>query len=269
MRSPCGEYLAACTISPWSSVCTRLRVAMSQMEAVRLSDAETSRVESGEKSTPFIPYSLCEKTLSYVFASHTNTSSPLYLPVPAAIHLPSLDTARQVTSRTAIVAICLPSSTPHTPTPPSPPLKRYSPFAENVTEDILLRTLISIAGFDYKHQRTLHLVSTHRSLSTTWSSATQCSSALVGVTDKQAVVRMPSPHFVHVAPTLHCLVFSAPQPTNRSSSSSTRTARPTSRHPFRESLRLVVGQLYRILLDESTTFVLFSCPFYRLLRPGR
>ena len=35
MRSPCGEYLAALTVKPpWSSVCTRLRVSMSQMEAL-------------------------------------------------------------------------------------------------------------------------------------------------------------------------------------------------------------------------------------------
>ena len=38
IRSPCGEYLAAVTQPPWRSVCTRLRVAMSQTEAV-LSDA--------------------------------------------------------------------------------------------------------------------------------------------------------------------------------------------------------------------------------------
>ena len=50
--SPCGEYLAANTQLPWSSVCTRWPVAMSQMEAFPESDAETSRVESGEKSTP-------------------------------------------------------------------------------------------------------------------------------------------------------------------------------------------------------------------------
>ena len=52
IRSPCGEYLAALTKSAWSSVRTRWRVAMSQMEAVLLCDAETSRVELGEKSTP-------------------------------------------------------------------------------------------------------------------------------------------------------------------------------------------------------------------------
>ena len=61
IRSPCGEYLAAITHFtwwcdptefPWWSVCTRSRVSMSQMVAVSLSDAETRRVESGEKSTP-------------------------------------------------------------------------------------------------------------------------------------------------------------------------------------------------------------------------
>ena len=50
IRPPCGEYLAALIWSPWRNVCTRLRVAMSQMD-VLLFDAETSRVESGEKST--------------------------------------------------------------------------------------------------------------------------------------------------------------------------------------------------------------------------
>ena len=51
IQSPCGEYLAAVTQSPWSSVCTRLRVTMFQTEAVSF-DAQTSRVGSGEKSTP-------------------------------------------------------------------------------------------------------------------------------------------------------------------------------------------------------------------------
>ena len=51
IRSPCGEYLAAHTHSVWPSACTRLPVAMSKMEAVT-SDTKTSRVESGEKSTP-------------------------------------------------------------------------------------------------------------------------------------------------------------------------------------------------------------------------
>ena len=56
IRSPCGEYLAALTQSLCWSVCTRLRVAMSEMVAVRLSHAETSRVESGEKSTPLMSF---------------------------------------------------------------------------------------------------------------------------------------------------------------------------------------------------------------------
>ena len=51
IRSPCGEYLAALITSPCSSICTFLRVAMSQMEAVPLLDAETRRDESSEKST--------------------------------------------------------------------------------------------------------------------------------------------------------------------------------------------------------------------------
>jgi hypothetical protein len=80
MRLPCGEYLAARTELPWASVRTRLRVAMSQMVAILLSDAETSRVESGEKSTPLTVGSfLCEKTSLCVFASHTITL-PQYVP---------------------------------------------------------------------------------------------------------------------------------------------------------------------------------------------
>ena len=111
IRSPCGEYLAAFTQFPWSSVCTRLRVAMSQMVTFQLSDAETSRVESGERSTPLMVRSsaLCQMTLSYVLASHAITSPEL---VPAAIHLPSLDTARHQTFAST-VAICWPSSTRH------------------------------------------------------------------------------------------------------------------------------------------------------------
>ena len=109
IRSPRGEYFAALTISSWSSVRTFLRVATSQTVAVRLCDAVTSRVESGEKSTPKMvcTSSLCMKTFSNVFASHMITSPQV---VPAAIHLPSFDTARQGTSRDANVAICLPSS---------------------------------------------------------------------------------------------------------------------------------------------------------------
>ena len=80
IRSPCGEYLTADTQSPWSSVCTRWRVAMSQMEAVH---AETSRVELGEKSTPRMlrweDSSLRENTFS---AFHAITSAQ---PVPSAI----------------------------------------------------------------------------------------------------------------------------------------------------------------------------------------
>ena len=141
---------------------------MSQMVAVQSSDAETSRVESGEKSTPLMkPPRSCQKTFSYVFASHTNTSPR---PVPAAIHLPSLDTVRHLTSTALIVVICSPSFTRHTRTPSRSTLKRDSPFAENVIVCTRSPKLISIAGLDDQHQRALHLVSTHRSLSTTWAS---------------------------------------------------------------------------------------------------
>ena len=105
---------------------------MSQTTAALLSDAETIRVESGEKSTPFTGRpSLSAQTCLYVFASHTSTSPGR---VPAAIHFPSLDTARQRTVPPASsLATCLPSCTRHTRAPSSPPLKRYSPSTENVT----------------------------------------------------------------------------------------------------------------------------------------
>ena len=143
IRSPCGEYFAALTQYSWS-VNTFLRAATSQM-AVGFFDAVTSRVESGEKSTPRIESgrsSLCVKTCSNVFVSH-KIASPQS--VPAAIHLPSCETARERTSRAAIVAICLQSSTRHTLCP-SPPPTIYSPFAVNVTARILLPTLISMTG---------------------------------------------------------------------------------------------------------------------------
>ena len=119
---------------------------MSQMEAVLLLDAETSRVESGEKSTPLmlLESSQCSKTCLCVFASHIKT---LPQSVPAAIHLPSLDTARQLTALNVfILAAYVPSSTRHTRTPPRPPLKRYSPSTENVTVSTLLPASISIGG---------------------------------------------------------------------------------------------------------------------------
>ena len=143
IRSPCGEYFA--TVVPCLSVSTFLRVRTSQMEGpMRWSFfPTTSRVESGEKSTARMSLaSLCVKTFSNVSASHTDTSPSS---VPAAIHLPSFDTARERTPRAAIVAICLPSSTRHTPSP-SPPPTIYSPFAENATAHMLwpLSILMSV-----------------------------------------------------------------------------------------------------------------------------
>ena len=118
---------------------------MSQTVAVLFMDAETSRVESDEKSTPLISResSLCEKACLCVFASHTNNSPKN---VPAAIHLLSLDTARHTTAVASILATCVPSSSRHTRTPPSPPLKTYLPFAENVAANTRLPTPISIGG---------------------------------------------------------------------------------------------------------------------------
>ena len=133
-------------------------------------------------------------TFSYVSASHTNTEPE---PVPAAIHLPSLGTARHRTSSASesSVAISFPSSTRHTRIL-FPPLKRYSLFAENVTEGTQPPTSISIAGNNHnQHQRALHLVSTHRSLLTTWPPATQCSSAIMGVSGQACGLCI---HFVHV-----------------------------------------------------------------------
>jgi len=144
IRSPCGEYFAAITRPPsrWSSVCTCSRVAMSQTTAVWFDDTETSRVESGEKSTPRIPpESLCARTCSCVFASHTSVSPE---DVPAAIHLPSFETARHRTSLASIVAICLPSFTRHTPTLRQSQPARYSPSAEKVPTRVGASTSISM-----------------------------------------------------------------------------------------------------------------------------
>ena len=94
IRSPSGEYFTALSEFECPSVCTFLPSARSQTMAVLLTIAATSRVESGEKSTPrtVSSFSLNVQTFSYVFESHT-CSSPPY--VPAAVQLPSLDTARQ------------------------------------------------------------------------------------------------------------------------------------------------------------------------------
>ena len=145
---------------------------MSQMEAVLLFVAVISRDESGEKSTPFIlrlsSFSLWG--LTFVFAFHITTAPNI---VPAAIHLPSLGTERHRTSSppTTPLAICLPSSTRHPRTPKlSSLVQRCLPLAENVTADRPRPALISISGFNNRHQCALHLVSTHRALLTTWSS---------------------------------------------------------------------------------------------------
>lgn len=137
IRSPCGEYFAAVTQPSWCGrQTTRLRVAMSQTAAVVLQkDATTSRVESGEKSTALtVLWSfLCVKTFWHVFASHIISSPPR---VPAAIHLPSFETARHRTSFATIIATGSPSSTCHTRIPWSSPLTRCLPFAENSTASI-------------------------------------------------------------------------------------------------------------------------------------
>ena len=147
IRSPCGEYFAATTVSSWLSVSTFLRAAMSHTMAVSFRDAVTSRVESGEKSTPEMrsKSSLSEGAFSNVLASHTTTSPES---IPAAIHLPSFDTARQGKSRDtyAFVAISLPSRTHHNPSPSGPAPTMYLPFAVNVTAFILISPLISMSG---------------------------------------------------------------------------------------------------------------------------
>ena len=59
IRPPCGEYFATLTHWPWSSVRTFLCAAMSQIVAVSFQpSAETSRDESGEKSTSLMGDSL-------------------------------------------------------------------------------------------------------------------------------------------------------------------------------------------------------------------
>ena len=85
--------------------------------------------------------SLCAKTCAYVFASHRMTLAPT---VPAAIHLPSFETARQRTAPAAIFAICCPSSTCHTPTLPLPLLTRYSPSDEKAST--FVKSLILMAS---------------------------------------------------------------------------------------------------------------------------
>ena len=142
IRSPCGEYFAAITQLPWSSVSTFLRVARSRTVAVPFFEAVRSRVESGEKSTPRVSarVSWCVKTISNVFVSHTNTWPNI---VPAAIHRPSFDTARERTPHTPLLAICLPSLTLHTPSPSPPPT--ISPFAAKATVQMSL-PLISMSG---------------------------------------------------------------------------------------------------------------------------
>ena len=138
IRSPCGEYFA--TLVPCLSVSTFLPVGTSQT-TVALNVPTRSRVE---KSTAKMLWSfLSEKTFSNVSVSQTDTSP---LPVFAAIHLPSCETARHWTSRAAIVAICLPSSTRHTPSPLAPPPTIYSPFAVNATACISLPTSTSMSG---------------------------------------------------------------------------------------------------------------------------
>lgn len=112
-----------------------------------LSHAATSRVESGEKSTAVTMVggnsSQCSKTCSYVSASQTIT---LPNPVPAAIHLPSVETARHRTSPAFHAAIRLPSCTRHTQTPSESPATRWLPFAVNVTAFILLPPSILMSG---------------------------------------------------------------------------------------------------------------------------
>lgn len=124
--------LAALThpTSSWESVCICLPVKMSQTVAVYSADVETSCVESGEKSMALTQSpSVCSKTCSYVVASQTITSWR----VPAAIHFPSVNTARHRTSTAFMVAISFPSSTRPTRTPVLSLLTTCSPFAENTT----------------------------------------------------------------------------------------------------------------------------------------
>ena len=90
LKSGCCDPIALWRIPgcshhiPWSSVCTHLRAAMSQMAAVPFFDAEMSRVALDEKLTPrkWWYFSQCEKPFSYVIVSKTHTSPST---VPAVI----------------------------------------------------------------------------------------------------------------------------------------------------------------------------------------
>ena len=148
IRSPSGEYFAPVSRSLWRSVCTCFPSAISQTTADLFDDAEMSRVESGEKSTPLME-PLCIRFLNVQTGSNVFVSHKRAFPdaVPAAIHLPSLDTARHCTPSVFIVASCFkfPSSTRHTRTP-SPPLTKYSPLAEYVVVHNLTSISISMGG---------------------------------------------------------------------------------------------------------------------------
>jgi hypothetical protein len=107
---------------------------------------------------------------------------------------------------------------------------------------------------------------------------------MVGVTDEQAVVGSYAfSAFCTHCPSLiwtgtvwqcpHCIASCSrclsqpivPPPRHRVMKPCTRTARPTSRHPFRESLRFIVGQLYHICSmnpPHSSSFLVLSTAFY-------
>ena len=130
--------------------------------------AATSRVESGEKSTARMGGpSLSSKTCLYVRVSQMNAC----LNVPAAIHLPSVETARHSTSLTPSVSICLPSCTRHTCTPSGPPATRQSPFAVNAIASVLQPPSTVMGGgrsFQSSAPMQFYPVGTHHSSPTTW-----------------------------------------------------------------------------------------------------
>lgn len=163
---------------------------MFHIDAVRFSDAVTSRVEEGEKSTAWMGLlsSEREKTFSWgASAFHATTTPPS---VPAAIRRLSFEIARHRTQAAADpterVAMFLPSFTRHIWTPSDPPLRRCSPFVAYANAQTEPPLFLVSAGRGVPSQQlgsTQHRVmGTHRSSSSTWSHRCydSCGNAMAG-----------------------------------------------------------------------------------------
>ena len=149
IRSPCGEYLA----NP-----RRGRVFRElQCPRWRLSSYSTQRRD--ETSSVDVVVILVPEGFVFARVPYKHLAKHFPRCDPSAI-LGHSETLGTMLRFHLLVFVCrLPFTTP--------PLQRYSPFAENVTACTQLRKLISITGFNDQHQPALHLVSTHRSSLTT------------------------------------------------------------------------------------------------------